>query len=217
MTPILRSLTAGLLLVLAAGCGGPPASPVPTGPVSASNLSGILGMSYSPAIDQVRALGYRQVRSRGATSYWQEPRSGRCTRIGRARGRRDPPGGAQRAASPCFGPGSAWELDRAPCISSHPRRIGSPRDGQSRILARFPASVRSAWRPERRSSAAVRASHSAIVPEPMANKAPLPVARAGSGLSAPDTDQVARQVVAAAGRLNSVPWLQRRLGMGLLL
>ncbi len=87
MMPIRRSLPAVLLLVLAAGCGGPRGTAVPTAPLTSADLSGLLGMSYNPAIDQMRALGYESVRARGATSYWSEPRSGRCTRIGRSRGR----------------------------------------------------------------------------------------------------------------------------------
>ncbi|WP_138465662.1 hypothetical protein [Poseidonocella sp. HB161398] len=74
-----------LLLTLAAGCG----SPGGTVAVRASpeDLSGLLGLSYGDAVDVAQGLGYRQVRSRGATSYWSEPRSQSCARFGRSRGR----------------------------------------------------------------------------------------------------------------------------------
>ncbi len=87
MTLRWNRLPAVLLLVLAAGCGGSGGTSVPSSPVSAGNLSGLLGMSYSPAVDQVRALGYDRVSTRGATSYWSDARTGRCARLGRSRGR----------------------------------------------------------------------------------------------------------------------------------
>ncbi len=87
MTLPWKRLSAVLAVVLLAGCGGSGGTSVPTAPLTAGNLSGLLGMSYSPAADRVRALGYDRVSGRGATSYWSQPSTGRCARLGRSRGR----------------------------------------------------------------------------------------------------------------------------------
>ncbi|MBE3640016.1 hypothetical protein [Mangrovicoccus algicola] len=81
-----KILPAAVLLCLVAGCGGPRA-PVAVPSVTAANLSPLLGLPFGTAIDQVEALGYERVRGRGSGSYWSEPRSGRCARLGRGRGR----------------------------------------------------------------------------------------------------------------------------------